>query len=60
MEQLPLMMTAKDLQAMGFSRQITYQLLNREDAPTVRIGKRIFVPKYKFLDWFSEFSGKIF
>lgn len=56
-EQLPLMLSAKDLQSMGFSRQTTYQLLNRQDAPIIRIGKRIFAHKDRFLEWIEHLDG---
>lgn len=56
-EQIPFMMTAKDIQRLGFSRQITYQILNRADMPVTRIGKRVFVQKDKFLEWLDEHSG---
>ena len=48
---LPLMMDAKAIQACGPSRSMAYALLNREDFPTVRIGKRLFVRRDMFLQW---------
>ena len=57
-DQIPYMLTAKDIQAMGFSRPMVYQLLNREDMPTVRIGKRVFVQKDRFLEWLGTHSGR--
>lgn len=56
--QIPRMLTAKDIQAMGFSRPMVYQLLNRADMPTVRIGKRVFVRKDRFLEWLDTHSGR--
>lgn len=57
-EQIPFMMTAKDIQALGFSRQLAYQMLNRADMPTTRIGKRVFVQKNRFLEWLDLHSGQ--
>ena len=38
----PEILSAKDLQNMGFSRSMSYALFNREDIPVIRIGKRKF------------------
>jgi len=54
---LPLMMCAKDLQSCGLPRSTAYALLNREDFPTVRIGKSLYVPRDKFLAWLETQSG---
>jgi len=40
-----------DLQAMGFSRAMAYQLLNRADTPTIRIGGRVFMHAEAFHEW---------
>ncbi len=50
-EQLPLMMSAKDLQALGLSRGIAYALFNRKDFPVIVIGGRKFVEKGRFFAW---------
>ena len=34
----PEILSAKDLQDMGFSRSMSYALFNREDIPVIRIG----------------------
>lgn len=47
----PDMLTAADLQAMGFPRAIAYGLLSREDIPVIKVGKRKFIRKEKFLEW---------
>lgn len=44
-------LSAKDLQAMGFSRPMVYQLLNRKDMPVIQIGGRKFLHKAKFFEW---------
>lgn len=47
-------LSAKDLQEMGFSRSMSYALFNREDVPVIRIGKRKFIRREKFLEWLAE------
>ena len=59
MNELPLMLNAEDIQAvMNISRAGAYQLMHREDFPTIRFGKRMVVPRDKFLEWLEENVGK--
>lgn len=51
---IPLMMTANDIQNIGFSRTMAYQILNRNDVPVVVIGERKFVKKDSFFDWLNN------
>lgn len=54
-DQLPLMLNAEDVQAvMNISRAGAYQLMHRADFPTIVIGKRMVVPRDKFLEWVEE------
>lgn len=54
-EQLPLTLSAEDVAAvLGISRTNAYALLHREDFPTLKIGKRLLVPKDRFIRWISE------
>ena len=41
--------------ALGISR--AYQLLNTGTFPTLRIGKRLLVPKDKLIDWIEQNTG---
>ena len=50
----PEILSAKDLQDMGFSRSMSYALFNREDVPVIRIGKRKFIRREKFWEWLAE------
>ena len=50
-ENLPLIMSARDLQEIGFSKTMSYRLLNRADVPVICIGIRKFVRRDKFLSW---------
>lgn len=50
----PEILSAKDLQDMGFSRSMSYALFNKADIPVIHIGKRKFIRREKFLDWLAE------
>ena len=57
-DQLPLMLNAEDVQhVMNISRAMAYQLMHREDCPTIVIGKRMVVPRDKFLEWVELNTG---
>ena len=54
-EQLPIMLNADQLaQTLGISRAGAYQLMHAKDFPTIRIGKRMIVPKDKLLNWLED------
>lgn len=50
----PEILSAKDLQDMGFSRSMSYALFNRTNVPVIHIGKRKFIRREKFLEWLAE------
>lgn len=50
----PEILSAKDLQDMGFSRSMAYALFNRADVPVIHIGKRKFIRREKFIEWLAE------
>ena len=50
----PEILSAKDLQDMGFSRSMSYALFNREDIPVIHIGKRKFIRRERFMEWLAE------
>ena len=50
----PEILSAKDLQDMGFSCSMSYALFNRKDIPMIRISKRKFIRREKFLEWLVE------
>ena len=50
----PEILSAKDLQDMGFSRSMSYALFNRADVPVIHIGKRKLIRREKFLEWLAE------
>ena len=49
----PEILSAKDLQEMGFSRSMSYALFNREDIPVIHIGKRKFIRRERFMEWLT-------
>ena len=54
-EQLPIMLNADQIaQALGISRAGAYQLMHSKGFPTVRIGKRMVVPKAQLLKWIED------
>ena len=57
-ENLPAVLNASQLAAaLGISRAGAYQLLNTRTFPTLRIGKRLLVPKDKLIDWIEQNTG---
>ena len=53
-ETLPMMLSANDIQTMGFTRTMVYNILNRDDVPVVKIGSRKFIQRDKFFDWLDS------
>ena len=53
-ETLPMMLSANDIQTMGFTRTMAYNILDREDVPVVKIGNRKFIQRDKFFDWLDS------
>ena len=39
---------------LGVSRQIAYQLSRRADFPTLRIGRRVLVPRKQLEEWIAR------
>lgn len=57
---LPAVLNATQLATvLGISRAGAYQLLNTESFPTLRIGKRMLVPKDKLIDWIEQNTGGV-
>ena len=54
-EELPAMLTAEELAgALGISRAGAYALIHSKGFPTLRIGKRLIVPKEKLSAWIDR------
>ena len=57
---LPVTLSANHIAAaLGISRSQAYNLLHAIDFPTIRIGKRLLVPKIQFLRWMDERTGGV-
>ena len=57
-ENLPAVLNANHLAAaLGISLAGAYQLLNTGTFPTLRIGKRLLVPKDKLIEWIEQNTG---
>ena len=57
-ENLPAVLNANQLAtALGISRAGAYQLLNTATFPTLRIGKRLLVPRDRLVEWIEQNTG---
>lgn len=57
-ESLPAVLNANQLaNTLGISRAGAYQLLNSDSFPTLRIGKRLLVPRDKLVGWIEQNTG---
>ena len=55
LEQLPLELSAEDVaQVLGISRANAYTLMHSKGFPTIKIGKRMTVPKDKLIEWIDK------
>ena len=58
-DQLPLALSAEEVsQVLGISRANAYALMHSKGFPTLKIGKRMTVPKDKLIAWMDEQSTK--
>ena len=54
-DQLPLALSAEDVsQVLGISRANAYALMHSKGFPTMKIGKRMSVPKDKLIAWMEK------
>ena len=52
--ELTMIMSAKDLQAMGFSRSMAYRLLQGDLIQVVTIGNRRFIRHTTLMEWLAK------
>lgn len=51
--------TVKDVaEAFGISLPTAYNIVNREDFPKIRYGRKIIVPREAFEKWMADLSAK--
>lgn len=54
-DELPLFLNAKTVaRVLGISPSSGYELMHRQDFPTLKIGNRIVVPKERFVQWVDQ------
>lgn len=55
LSELPITLTADMIgKILNISRASSYNLLNSKGFPTLKIGKRMIVPKEAFIQWIKE------
>ena len=55
LETLPPVLNATQVsEVLGISRAGAYNLMHREDFPTLHIGKRLLAPRDRFLEWMQN------
>ena len=60
-DELPLAMNAKDIAGyLSISLTCAYNLMNSQNFPTIKIGKRLIVTKSKFLEWLENADNTTF
>lgn len=53
-DELPLLLNVKQLaELLGVSDSSVYELIQKNDFPSLRIGKRIVIPKEELRKWIS-------
>ena len=58
-DELPLYLNADTVsKLLGISISSAYELMNEEGFPSVRIGKRLIVPKENLQAWVESYLGK--
>ena len=59
-DELPSILGVKELKTfLGISRAGAYQLLHREDFPTLHVASRLLVPKDKLLEWIEQNINRV-
>ena len=58
-DELPLFLDAKILgELLGLSRTSVYELIHEQGFPYIRLGKKIVVPRDKFISWIETHTEK--
>ncbi len=57
-DELPLMLDVKLVKdILGISQTSVYELMKRNDFPSMKIGGRYIISKEKFIEWIDKQSG---
>lgn len=58
-DELPLFFNAELIgKVLGISSTTAYELMHREDFPSIKIGNRLIVSKEKFIEWVNKQSER--
>lgn len=58
-EDLPLVLEVKDIQkVLKISKPIAYALTRKSGFPSIRVGKRVLIPRDGLKNWIEEGQGK--
>lgn len=58
-EELPLMLSVIQVaEVLGISKTSAYELVHSDSFPSITIGKRLIVPKDKFIEWIKKKTEK--
>lgn len=58
-DELPLMLTVADVaDVLGIGLAHAYEVVRRQDFPTITLGSRIIVPRDKFIQWIEAKTGE--
>lgn len=56
-KELPCYLSAQEISAyLGLGLTATYEMIHREDCPKIVQGRRIIIPRDKFLRWLDEIT----
>ena len=59
-DELPLLLNVKQLaDLLGVSDSSVYELIQESDFPSLRIGKRIVIPKEELREWISARTKEV-
>ena len=59
-DELPLLLNVKQLaDLLGVSDSSVYELIQEDDFPSLRIGKRIVIPKEELREWISTHAKEV-
>ena len=57
-DELPLFLNAETVaKVLGVSPSSGYELMHEKDFPALKIGKRIVVPKERFIQWVEQHTS---
>ena len=58
-DELPLFLNAQTVaNLLGVSTTTAYEVMHRENFPSIRVGSRLVVPKEKFMEWANKQAEK--